>query len=208
MAGATTLFFLGAALNADSFYIPFWFQAVQGVDAMTSGVRLIPLFIPQMVSLIAVGALVSKWGYYVRTLAKSSRDVVNACPQVPYMILGEAIAIAGSILLTRLSPISSTLYWDASLACTGLGMGMAMQLPYTAVQVVLSQEDVATGNAIAVFSWQFGGSVAIAAGQTITLNTILGRVPMESQQKATSAIAAALQEPATASAEADQSKTP
>ena len=51
----------------DSFYIPFWFQAVQGVDPIVSGVRFIPLFLAQMVALIVTGALVTRWGYYVST---------------------------------------------------------------------------------------------------------------------------------------------
>lgn len=49
----------------DSFYLPFWFQAVQGVDPIVSGVRFIPLILAQMVALIVTGALVTRWGYYV-----------------------------------------------------------------------------------------------------------------------------------------------
>lgn len=32
---------------------------------MTSGIRQIPLLIPQMLALILTGAAVSKWGHYV-----------------------------------------------------------------------------------------------------------------------------------------------
>lgn len=48
-----------------SFYLPFYFQRVQGVAATTSGVRIIPMVLPQIVSLIVVGALVTKWRIYV-----------------------------------------------------------------------------------------------------------------------------------------------
>lgn len=48
-----------------SFYLPFWFQTVEDVDAITSGVRFIPLLVPQILALIVTGAVVSKWGYYV-----------------------------------------------------------------------------------------------------------------------------------------------
>ena len=57
--------------------------------------------------------------------------------QIPYMLIGELVCIGGISLLTRLVPTSSTLYWASSLVVTGIGMGMAMQLPYTAVQVAL-----------------------------------------------------------------------
>ncbi len=34
---------------------------------MTSGVQFIPLFLSQMVALIVTGAVVTRWGYYVRS---------------------------------------------------------------------------------------------------------------------------------------------
>ena len=48
-----------------SFYLPFYFQAVQGVSATISGVRMIPLVLSQIVSIILTGAIISKRGYYV-----------------------------------------------------------------------------------------------------------------------------------------------
>ena len=53
------------------------------------------------------------------------------------MFIGELICICGLALLTRLVPSSPTTFWAASLVVTGLGMGIAMQLPYTAVLNVL-----------------------------------------------------------------------
>lgn len=50
-----------------AFYIPFYFQAVQGVSPTTSGVRFIPLALAQILFLVATGVLVTKWGYYVYT---------------------------------------------------------------------------------------------------------------------------------------------
>ena len=68
---------------------------------------------------------------------KHNLPYTNGYSQVPYMFIGEFICICGVALLTRLVPSSSTAFWATSLVVTGLGMGMAMQLPYTAVQVVL-----------------------------------------------------------------------
>ncbi|KAI4244003.1 MAG: hypothetical protein L6R40_003214 [Gallowayella cf. fulva] len=151
----------------DSFYLPFYFQAVQGVDPITSGLRFIPLMLPQMVALILTGIV------------------------VPFIILGQAICLAGTVLLTRLKPETPTVLWAASLVVTGIGMGMAMQLPYTAIQVVLSEHDAPIGNAIAVFFWQLGGTLSIAAGQTITLTTVLGEVSRRLPDVQTSTIISA-----------------
>ncbi|KAF2235510.1 MFS general substrate transporter [Viridothelium virens] len=159
LTGGGVLFFVGASCYIDSFYIPFWYQSVQGVSAITSGVRLISFALPQIIGLIVTGALVTKVGHYV-----------------PFIIFGELVCITGTVLLTRLEIDTPTVQWAAYLVVVGLGMGIAMQLPYTAVQVVLSPDDIPVGNAIAVFLWQLGGAIAIAIGQTITLTSILSEV--------------------------------
>ncbi|PYH98111.1 permease of the major facilitator superfamily [Aspergillus ellipticus CBS 707.79] len=164
-AGGGVLFCLGAATYAVSYYMPFYFQAVLGTNAVHSGVDLISVFIPEMIALIITGGIVMQWGYYV-------------C----YMVLGELICMAGTILLTKMHIGSSTVFWAAGLAVHGIGMGTAMQLPYTAVNVVLHDDDIPTGNAIAVFVWQLGGALAIAIGQAIALNNILHEVPREIPQ--------------------------
>ena len=67
-----------------------------------------------------------------------SRLAANILPiKVPYMILGEVICCIGTGLLTTISLGSPAAMWVSYLVITGLGLGIAMQLPYTAVQVVL-----------------------------------------------------------------------
>ena len=86
------------------------------------------------------GAVVSKWGYYVLFKMIKTKHYLHCTErrhQIPYMLLGELVCVGGISLLTRLVPTSSTLFWASSLVVTGIGMGMAMQLPYTAVQVAL-----------------------------------------------------------------------
>ncbi|KAL8827933.1 MAG: hypothetical protein Q9170_006815 [Blastenia crenularia] len=48
-----------------SYYVPFYFQAVQSVSPTTSGIRYIAFAIPEVVAIIVSGAIVSKIGYYV-----------------------------------------------------------------------------------------------------------------------------------------------
>ncbi|KID62981.1 MFS multidrug transporter, partial [Metarhizium brunneum ARSEF 3297] len=143
--GAIILFAYGVVMYVYGYYLPMFFQTVQGATATESGVRYIAMMVPQIVTLALTGAIVSRWGYYV-----------------PYMITGGIIASVGSGLLTTISPATPAAQWSAYLVLTGIGVGMASQLPYTALQVVLDASDIATGNAIAVFSSQLGGSVADA----------------------------------------------
>lgn len=97
---------------------------------------------------------------------------------MPYMVLGEIICIGGLAMLTQLKPESSAVYWAGALVVTGLGSGMAMQMPYSAVSVVLADDDIPVGNAIAVFLNQLGGALAVSLGQTITLTTLVTLVPL------------------------------
>lgn len=53
------------------------------------------------------------------------------------MIAGDIIACVGAGLLTRVGVFTPTAEWAAYLVITGFGIGMAYQLPYTAVQAVL-----------------------------------------------------------------------
>ena len=53
------------------------------------------------------------------------------------MILGMLICVLGAGLVTRLDIDTSTAQWAAFLVLAGAGLGTAMQLPYTAVQIVL-----------------------------------------------------------------------
>ncbi|KAM7218997.1 Major facilitator superfamily domain containing protein [Rhypophila decipiens] len=150
--GTLAIFGIGLASQVYAYYLPVFFQSAQGVSTTESGARFIALVAPQIVSLVVVGALVSKWGHYV-----------------PFMISGIVIAAVGAGLLTTLDTTTPAAQWAAFLVITGIGIGMAQQLPYTAVQAVLDAEDVATGNAITVFSYQLGGALGLAIGQSLLL---------------------------------------
>jgi hypothetical protein len=53
------------------------------------------------------------------------------------MIVGQSIGVIGLGLLTRIAPTTKTIEWASYLVISGLGIGTAVQLPYTALQVVL-----------------------------------------------------------------------
>lgn len=56
------------------------------------------------------------------------------------MFLGAAIATVGTALLSRIGLDTSTVQWAAYSVITGIGIGIGIQLPYTAVQAVLRSE--------------------------------------------------------------------
>lgn len=138
----------------------FWFQAVLNLSPVQAGVNFIALMVPQIITVMIVSGIVNKYGHYV-----------------PWMLLGEVIAIAGQAMLTQIHQDTKTAYWAAGFVVTGVGVGLAQQLPYTAVAAVLSDQDIPVGNALAVLFYQLGSTISISLGQTITFSTILNLVP-------------------------------
>ncbi|RYC61641.1 hypothetical protein CHU98_g4575 [Xylaria longipes] len=169
--GALVLFALGMSSLTYAYYLPIYFQSAQGVSTTQSGVRFIALVLPQIVGLVAVGAIVTQWGYYV-----------------PYMILGVVITSIGAGLLTTIGVSTPTVQWAAYMVINGLGIGMAQQLPYTALQAVLDPIDVPIGN---VFSYQLGGALAVAIGQNLLLTKLMTTVPRHTSAVAPQAVIAA-----------------
>ncbi|KAF2691971.1 efflux pump antibiotic resistance protein [Lentithecium fluviatile CBS 122367] len=148
--GAWYLFFLEMAIYVDLFYIPFYFQSAQLISATSSGVKAIPLGLAQIIAIVAVGAIVSRWGQYV-----------------PFMVAGQLVAIVGTTLLTRITVTSRYAPIAVYLVISGVGFGMGLQLPFTGVQAVLKDDQVPIGNAIMVFFSQLGAAIAIAIAQSV-----------------------------------------
>ena len=55
-SSATSLFQMGGQMIV-SYYLPIWFQVVQGVSPTLSGVRTLPVMVAQMIAAIVSGAL-------------------------------------------------------------------------------------------------------------------------------------------------------
>lgn len=53
------------------------------------------------------------------------------------MILGQVVAIIGTVFLARLNVDTGTVLWATCLVVTGIGTGMGLQMPFTGVNLVL-----------------------------------------------------------------------
>ncbi|MCJ1285457.1 hypothetical protein MMC26_004797 [Xylographa opegraphella] len=145
----------GASLIIDSFYLPIWFQAIQGTSAAEAGIRMLPYFLSTVVFVITSGFAVSKLGYYT-----------------PFLISGNAIVIVATALLTTLqigTTIGESIGYQIIL---GAGTGSALIQSNNAALTVLSKEDIPTGVTILNFFGQVGGSVFISICQTILSSSL------------------------------------
>ena len=95
----------------------------------------------------------------------------------PFMICGAVIYTVGAGLLYTLQVNSPTRDWVGYQLLAGFGSGAGVQIPFIAVQVVLSAKDMPTGNAIAIFFNSLGGAISISIAQNIFSNGLVKNVP-------------------------------
>ena len=143
-------------IDTHIYYLPFYFQAVKGTNAAGSGIRVLPYFISVTLTTVISGSCITALGFYV-----------------PFMWLGSSLLTVGSGLLHTLGTDSSTSRWIGYQLLTGIGFGMAFQIPYSATQVVLSTHDLPSGNAVIVFSQALGGALAVSIAQNILSSSLM-----------------------------------
>ncbi|OAK95148.1 MFS general substrate transporter [Phaeosphaeriaceae sp. SRC1lsM3a] len=151
---------LSGALYAHLFYLPFYFQASKGTSAEQSGIRIIAYLVSMTISSIIIGGTVTKLGYYT-----------------PFCWFGSALFTIGAGLLYTLKVNSTPGVWIGYQVLAGFGMGSCVQIPFIAVQVVASQEDMPTANALVMFFNSLGGAISISIAQNIFVNSLKREVP-------------------------------
>ncbi|KAJ6255915.1 MFS-type efflux pump [Drechslerella dactyloides] len=151
--------FTGGAMMLFIYYLPIWFQAIQGVNATDSGIRLIPIVLSLVFASMIAGAAVRFLGYYT-----------------PFMIASSVIMSIGSGLLTTLTPTATSAKWIGYQVLFGFGLGLGMQQPSIAAQAVLKRVDIPIGTSMIMFCQTLGGAVFIAVGQTSFANKLVSNL--------------------------------
>jgi MFS family permease len=105
-------FCTGAAFVVTGFYLPLYFQAIEGSSATESGVKILPLIIAGALSSLVGGIGISMVGYYA-----------------PFMILGAAGCTIGLGLMTMLGVDTAYVKIMVFQILTGVFMGMNFQVP-------------------------------------------------------------------------------
>ncbi|KAI1077635.1 MFS general substrate transporter [Whalleya microplaca] len=148
-------FFTYGALLIHTYFLPIWFQAILGFSAIQSGVAMIPYFVANALFSVFSGVFVSVVGYFA-----------------PPAIIGSAIGTVGCGIISLFYPGMSTAMWIGFEILASAGSGMSIQQGFTAVQTVLSPEDLPVGTAAVVASQSLGGAVFISVGNSVFQNRL------------------------------------
>lgn len=159
MAGFFTTLCIGAQMMIFIYFLPIWFQAIMGVSAVDSGIRLLAMVLPMVVSSVLTGGLTVRIGYYT-----------------PFLIIGAAIMAAGAGTLTTLQVDTPNARWIGFMVLYGWGFGNSLQAPNLAAQTVLAADDVPVGTALIIFSQLLGGAVFTSVGQNVFSNQLARRL--------------------------------
>lgn len=152
-------FSVGAQMMIFAYFLPIWFQAIQGVSAVESGIRTLPLVLSMTVFAGVTGGIITRIGYYT-----------------PVMLVGTSVMAVGAGLLTTLKVDTGTSKWVGYQVIYGMGMGMTFQAPNLAAQTMLKLKDVPVGASIMFFSQTLGGALFISVGQNVLNNELVKRI--------------------------------
>ncbi|OAA37406.1 Major facilitator superfamily domain, general substrate transporter [Metarhizium rileyi] len=150
---------VGAHQTIFLYYLPIWFQAIQGKQAVESGIDLLPMVLVTAAAAIGNGQLVSFIGYYT-----------------PSLLIGVCLTAIGAGLLTTFGVDTSEGKWIGYQILYGFGLGLASQAPNMAAQTVLPKQDVAIGASLMFFAQTLFGAIFVSVGQNVLDNQLTDRL--------------------------------
>lgn len=154
--GSGVSFSIGCGFFLLVFYVPLWFQAIQGVSATDSGIRNVPLVLGVTLFAIISGGSITAFGLYA-----------------PFGIVGAIIYSIGCGLISSFEVDTGIGKWISYQVIAGTGIGLMMQVPLILAQTVLKLDDVPTGTAVMVFVQSLGGALFISVGQNVLSNELI-----------------------------------
>ena len=147
------------------FAMPQYFQEVRGVNAMGSGLRLLPMIGGMVIGMISSTRLASPRKTASGELAP---PLATAKALVAFGFVIMAIGLAAG---ATTSTSSGTGFAAAWFGATGLGLGLAMPQAMNAALSALSPERSGSGSALISAMRQVGATIGVAV-----LGTVLGSV--------------------------------
>ncbi|KAG0045103.1 hypothetical protein BGZ83_009646 [Gryganskiella cystojenkinii] len=150
------VFFQGFIFLGLLFFMPLYFQAVNGADAVQSGVNLLPFVIMGSVTAVIVGLLMSRWGTYKE-----------------FIVLGWAVGVISAAFLITFDENTSKGKVVGVLIVQGASMGLTVNTLLLGVHAQLvNKSDLALSTSLWTFLRTFGGVFGIAIGGTFVQSSL------------------------------------
>jgi EmrB/QacA subfamily drug resistance transporter len=136
---------IGWLLSGVTAYVPLFVQEVQKGSATEAGAVLTPLLLAWVTSSVVCARLMLRTGYRGPAIG------------------GMAGVLAGSVLLTLLTPESPRLYLLGAMLVTGCGFGFTVPAMLIAVQSTVERQRMGAATSMIQFARSMGGSIGVGA---------------------------------------------
>ena len=148
-------FIIGFALFGSVTFVPLYLQVVKGHSPTESGLLMTPMMLGMLVTGIASGLLISRYGRYR-----------------PFPIVGTALATVALYLLSRLGVSTPTREAALYLLILGLGLGLTMQVLVLAAQNAVDYRLLGVATSGSSLARQIGGSIGVSVFGAIFTNRL------------------------------------
>ncbi|KAH7356172.1 major facilitator superfamily domain-containing protein [Pyrenochaeta sp. MPI-SDFR-AT-0127] len=148
--------FSAASFYIVLYYLPVYFQSVDGISPAESGLRNIPFIIAVALFSITSGFIVGGTGHYTGLL-----------------LLGSALITIGAGLMLKLDAGSPSSSWIGYQVILGIGSGMVLQTPIVVSQGVVEKADMSNVSAIMLYVQTATGAVFITIAQSLFTNRMI-----------------------------------
>ncbi|KAI5207263.1 MFS transporter [Aureobasidium subglaciale] len=152
-------FFISSTVFVTLYFLPIWFQAVQGVTPVMSAVHTLPLILSQFLATFVAALGTMRLGYYM-----------------PFIVASVIFLSVGTALITTFHVDIPQARWIGYQVILGLGIGFGFQQPSVAVQTTLPIADVPIAVST-VFTCQFlGGTIFLSAAENVFTSRLRSNV--------------------------------
>jgi DHA2 family multidrug resistance protein-like MFS transporter len=158
--------FVSFAMFGIFFAMPQYFQEVRGVNALGSGLRLLPMIGGMVIGMIGGTRLASARRATDAKAARAPLASVKLLATVGFAVMAAALAVGAT---TKIA--SGTGFAAAWFAVFGLGLGTAMPQTMNAALSALSAERSGSGSALISALRQVGATIGVAVLGTV-LNSV------------------------------------
>ncbi|KAF2149849.1 putative MFS transporter [Myriangium duriaei CBS 260.36] len=148
--------FVAGAFFTWLYYLPIYFQSIDGTSAAQSGVRNLPLILTVSIFSIVSGGTISATGHYL-----------------PIMVIGSIITTIAAGLIYTWDIGTQSGHWIGYQILGGIGIGLIFQIPVIVGQAQVDPEDVSSATAIILFFQTITGSVFVSVAQSLFTNRIV-----------------------------------
>jgi DNA-binding MarR family transcriptional regulator len=148
-------FTAGFAMFGALAFLPIYLQVVRGVSPTISGVYLLPMVLGLLLTSVASGQIISRWGRYK-----------------VFPIVGSALLTLGLFLLSTLSGHTPSLEMDVYFFVLGAGLGLILQVLIIAVQNSADYADLGAATSGVTFFRTIGGSFGVSVFGAVFSNRL------------------------------------